>query len=144
MTAETPPEGFTPWEGRTGFAVHIGPYFRKATEPGRSALAFFGQEHHGNSFGVIHGGMLSSFMDSVLAGAVARETGISIVTIHLAVDFLAMARKGRWVVGEGRVTRQTRDLAFVEGRAFIGAQDVVHATGIFKVMEPRGRPHPGA
>lgn len=137
MTAQAPPEGYSAWEGRGGFSSHIGPYWRRDAEPGFSHLAFFGEPHHANSLGLVHGGMLSSFMDTVLANAAIGQARAPVVTVHLSVDYLAMARSGRWVIGEGRVTRLTKDLAFAEGQALVGGQEVVRATGIFKVMAPR-------
>ena len=56
------------------------------------------------------------------------------MTIHLSVDFLHMARMGEWVLGEARCTRITRDVAFAEGRAYVGGHDVVRASGLFKLM----------
>jgi uncharacterized protein (TIGR00369 family) len=137
VSADTPPEGFKLWEGRGGFSTHIGPYWRTDVEPGRASLAFFGEPRHANTLGLVHGGMLSSFMDTVLANAVISQADKPVVTVHLAIDYLSMARAGRWVMGEGRVTRLAKDLAFAEGRGFIGGQDVVRATGIFKIMSPR-------
>jgi acyl-coenzyme A thioesterase PaaI-like protein len=84
--------------------------------------------------GLVHGGMLSAFMDGVLAGAVWRGAQRRAVTIHLSIDFLHMARVGEWVMGEARLTRATRDVAFAEGRAYVGGHDVVRCSGIFKLM----------
>jgi acyl-coenzyme A thioesterase PaaI-like protein len=78
--------------------------------------------------------MLTSFMDGLLAAAVWRASRRSSVTIHLSVDFLHMARVGEWVFGESRVTRLTREVAFVEGRAYAGSGDLVRASGVFKLM----------
>ena len=79
---------------------------------------------------MVHGGMLSAFMDGVLAGAVWRGTEKRAVTIHLSIDFLHMARMGEWVMGEARLTRATRDVAFAEGRAYVGGHDVVRCPGL--------------
>lgn len=99
--------------------------------------AFFALKRHCNGIGLVHGGMLSAFMDGVLAGAVWRATQRTSVTIHLSIDFLHMARAGDWVMGEARVTRATREVAFVEGRAYVGGHDVVRVSGIFKLMAKR-------
>jgi acyl-coenzyme A thioesterase PaaI-like protein len=79
--------------------------------------------------------MLATFIDGLLGhavGAAAKRPG---VTIHLSLDYLAMARAGEWVEGEARVTRLTKDVAFAEARAFVGARDVIRASAIFKLME---------
>jgi uncharacterized protein (TIGR00369 family) len=99
--------------------------------------AFFALPRHANGIGLVHGGMLSAFMDGVLAGAVWRGAQHRAVTIHLSIDFLHMARIGEWVMGEAQMTRATRDIAFAEGRAYVGGHVVVRCSGIFKLMGSR-------
>lgn len=124
--------------GRGAFSTHNGPYFhRSVAEGGKAEQAFFALKRHANGIGLVHGGMLSAFMDGVLAAAVFRATQRTGVTIHLSIDFLHMARAGEWVMGEAEVTRATREVAFVEGRAYVGGHDVVRASGIFKLMAKR-------
>lgn len=129
-----PPEGFVRSEGRGLFSTLNGPYFHRPGDGETAEQAFFALPRHANGIGLVHGGMLSAFMDGLLAGAVWRGTQKTGVTIHLSIDFLHMARVGEWVQGEARMTRATRDVAFAEGRAFVGGHDVVRASGIFKLM----------
>ena len=49
-----------------------------------------------------------------------------------------MARVGEWVMGEARMIRATKEVAFAEGRAYVGGRDVVRASGIFKLMNREG------
>ena len=133
-----PPEGYVPAEGRGGFSTLNGPYFYKLSDGPTSHQAFFALPRHANGIGLVHGGMLSAFLDGVLAGAVWRGTEKTAVTIHLSIDFLHMARAGEWVMGEARMTRATREVAFAEGRAYVGGRDVVRASGIFKLMNREG------
>jgi uncharacterized protein (TIGR00369 family) len=133
-----PPEGYVPAEGRGGFSTLNGPYFYKLSDGATSHQAFFALPRHANGIGLVHGGMLSAFLDGVLAGAVWRGTEKTAVTIHLSIDFLHMARVGEWVMGEGRMTRATKEVAFAEGRAYVGGRDVVRVSGIFKLMNREG------
>lgn len=133
-TIPAPPEGFLRSDGRGPFTTHNGPLFHRLSDDDYTHQAFFALPRHANGLGLVHGGMLTAFMDGLLAGAsykAARKTG---VTIHLSVDFLHMARVGEWVIGEARATRTTKDIAFVEGRAYVGQRDVVRASGVFKLM----------
>ncbi len=133
-----PPAGFVRSEGRGNFSSHNGPYFHKA-EPGElTEHAFFALPRHANGLGLVHGGMLSSFLDGLMGAAVFRAARRPGVTIHLSVDFLHMARVGEWVMGEARVTRATKDVAFVEARAHVAGRDVVRGSGVFKLMHRRG------
>ncbi|HEY2708564.1 MAG TPA: PaaI family thioesterase [Caulobacteraceae bacterium] len=131
----SPPEGFVRSGGRGAFSSHNGPYFHNA----EGQQAFFALKRHCNSIGLVHGGMLSAFLDGVLAGAAARGSGQTPVTIHLSVDFLDMGRAGDWVYGEASLTRAASDLAFVEGRAFVAGRTLARATGVFKLMRRRDR-----
>ncbi len=133
--APAPPEGFVRQAGRGSFSTHNGPYFHHPD--GRQA--FFALKRHCNSVGLIHGGMLSAFLDGVLAGAAGRATQSTPVTIHLSIDFLDMGRAGDWVMGEAKLTRAAGDIAFVEGRAFVGARGLARATGLFKMMRRHAR-----
>lgn len=129
-----PPEGYVPSEGRGGFSTLNGPYFHRPGDGQMAEQAFFALRRHANGLGLVHGGMLSAFMDGVLAGAVWRGVGKTAVTIHLSIDFLQMARVGEWVMGEARLTRATKEVAFAEGRAYVGGHDVVRCSGVFKLM----------
>jgi uncharacterized protein (TIGR00369 family) len=129
-----PPAGFVLSEGRGAFSTHNGPYFHRPNDDGRVEQAFYALARHTNGVGIVHGGMLSAFMDGVLAGAVWRGARKRAVTIHLSIDFLHMARAGEWIIGEAKLTRATRDVAFAEGRAYVGGRDVVRASGVFKLM----------
>ncbi len=135
-TTPGPPEGYVRQAGRGAFTRHNGPYFHRPSPEG-ALQAFFALDRHCNGLGLIHGGMMSAFLDGLLAAAAARATGATPVTIHLSVDFLGMGRAGEWVMGEARVTRATRDLVFVEGRCHVGERDLARASGVFKLMRRR-------
>jgi uncharacterized protein (TIGR00369 family) len=134
-----PPHGFVRSQGRGQFSTHNGPYFHKPySGEGPVEQAFYALPRHANGIGLVHGGMLSAFMDGLLAAAAGRATGRVSVTIHLSIDFLHMARQGDWIMGEARLTRATKDVAFCEGRAHVRGVDVVRASGIFKMMTRHG------
>ena len=131
-----PPDGFTPSADRGAFTSHIGPYFHRQVETG-AEQAFYALKRHCNGLGLIHGGMLSAFLDGLLASAAGRAARATPITIHLSIDFLDMGRAGDWVLGEARVSRGTPDVAFAEGRAHILGRDLARATGVFKLMHRR-------
>ncbi|MEO8812337.1 MAG: PaaI family thioesterase [Caulobacteraceae bacterium] len=134
--ASAPPEGFVLSGGRGAFTTHNGPFWHRPGAPG-AEQAFHAEARHCNGLGLIHGGMLSAFLDGLLAGAAARETGATPVTVHLSVDFLDMGRAGDWVIGAARVTRVTREIVFAEGGAAVAGRDLARATGVFKLMRRR-------
>ena len=131
-----PPVGFVASTSRGPFTTHNGPYFHRVSESG-TEQAFFALARHCNGFGIVHGGMLSAFLDGLLAGAAARAGGGTPVTMQLSVNFLDMGRAGEWVLGDAHATKVARDVAFVEGRARVGSRDIARASGVFKLMRPR-------
>lgn len=135
-----PPEGFVRLEGRGEFSQHNGPYFHRVTpeRPGEIEHALYILPRHTNGLGLLHGGMLSAVLDGALGAAVARSAGRPGVTVHLSVDFLRMARRGKWLIARGRMTHVTAELAFAEGEAFVGKHLVGRANGVFKLMGRKG------
>ena len=138
MTDEVPapPEGFVSFAGRGEFQLHNGPWFHRASpaDPLLVEHALYVLPRHTNGLGVLHGGMLSAFMDGLLGGAASRGAGRPGMTVHLSVDFLRMVRGGAWLMGEARMTHATQDLAFAEGRALVRGRVVGRASGVFKLM----------
>jgi uncharacterized protein (TIGR00369 family) len=136
--AKAPPVGFAEMQRKGEYWRMSGPYFGRARDGGADQ-AFFADARHCNAQGFVHGGMLSAFLDGLLSQAVRLAThDPTVVTLHLSVDFLAMARKDEWVIGESLVTRQTRDVVFVEGRLHSGGRDVVRGSGLFKPTRAAG------
>jgi len=133
-----PPEGFVASGSRGPFSSHNGPYFHRAQPGELTEQAFYALPAHANGLGLVHGGMLTAFLDGLMGAAVYRSARQTAVTIHLSVDFLHMARVGEWVMGEARVTRATRDVAFVEARAHANGVDAVRGSGVFKLMRRHG------
>lgn len=137
-TAPEPPEGFVQ-SARGPFTTHNGPFFHRIKEDGSFEHAFYVLKRHCNGMGIVHGGMLTTFFDGLLARAAFTATGTVSVTMHLSVDFLSMARAGDWVFGDARVTRKTRDVVFVEGRVRVGERDIVRGSGVFKTRSTADR-----
>ena len=134
------PEGFVVMAGRGEFSTRNGPYYvREAAEEGVQQ-AFYASSHHCNGFGIVHGGMLAAFLDGLLAHSVGKGADRPSVTIQLSINYLSIARKGEWVIGEARLTRATREVAFAEARLHAGGRDVVRTTGVFKLMNQRPDP----
>jgi uncharacterized protein (TIGR00369 family) len=129
-----PPAGFVLATGRGPFSQHNGPFYVRSVPDG-AEHGFFALERHCNGLGVVHGGMLASFLDGLLGHAVSAAARSTAVTIHLSLDYLSMARAGEWVEGRARITRQTREVVFAEATALVGARSVVRASAIFKIMD---------
>ena len=114
-----PPAPFKQSTRRGPFTTHNGPWFHWA----EGALFRQGVRllpRHCNSRGIVHGGFLCSFADGLAATAVYRGTSKSSVTMKLNTEFLRSAESGDWLQGTAQVVRETRTMAFVEARAWVG------------------------
>jgi uncharacterized protein (TIGR00369 family) len=132
-----PPPGYEAHRSHGAFSQHNGPYYFKR-DGDDFRLGFRVLARHCNSYGVVHGGMVMTFADRLLASAVAMKAPHRMLTVRMTTDFIGMARAGEWVEGTGRVTRAGRSLVFVEGSATVlGGRPVFTASGVFKVFERR-------
>lgn len=103
------------------------------------AFGFQAREDHANARGVVHGGILATFMDHTLGLIVRRAIGggLNLATIQLDLHYLAAAMPGQFLIGEGEITRQTRSVVFIRGTLRHGDTPVIAATGIWKLLTPR-------
>jgi uncharacterized protein (TIGR00369 family) len=131
-----PPEGFVPSQ-RGPYTTHNGPMFHKIRTDGTYEHAFYVLPRHCNAMGIVHGGMLTTFLDGLLARAVFEAVKTQSVTLHLSVDFLSAARRGQWVFGEAAVTRAAKEITFAEARIHADGRDVLRGSGIFRQQTPR-------
>ena len=130
-----PPAGYKVASDRGAFSAHNGPYYYEIERGDGARQAFLADGRHINGYGIVHGGMLSAFLDGTMSQAVRRATGKSGVTVQLSLSYLSAARPGDWVFAEAKVVRAAKDIAFLEGRVTVADRDVVRATAVFKLTD---------
>ena len=115
-----------------GFPALVGPFWQKTVE-GRRLHGLLVEEKHSNIHGIVHGGMISTFLDQTLGHTVweASDRGPN-VTIQLNVHFISGAKQGDFLIAEGEVMRVTRSVVFVRGRLTAGDKLIAHADGVWK------------
>ncbi len=121
-----PPDGFTPVTSSGGFSTYNGPYFEKRLE-GRVLRGFRALPRHANGLGIVHGGMLSAFLDSTMGVAVYRFTRRRSVTLRLVADFLTPGRLGEWLEAEAELVGADDSVAHI--RALIRSPRHLIVTG---------------
>ena len=133
------PEGFTPHFRKSPVTDPWEPlYSRKG--PAQVALGFRAAEAHCNSRGFVHGGVIAALADNALGlslGEAMRSEGAEptrLVTVSLALDYLATARIGQWIIVAPRVLKTGKSLGFAD--ALITADDapVARANASFRVQ----------
>ncbi len=129
------PDGFRAMKSADGFIGHNGPYYWRKGEDGRTEFGFASDQRHVNPNGVLHGGAVLGFLDTILGDAVFREVRRPCATIAFDSRFLAAAKPGAWITGRVTIRRITRTLAFVDGEALAGETVLVTASGVFRVFD---------
>lgn len=134
MTAFTPPDGYRKMIGPGTFPEHIGPFYFKR-DGDNFSYAFKALPHHANANGVVHGGMLVTFLDEILGLKVWRAIGKKgCATISLNSNFVAAVKPGDWVESKTRIVRRGISVVFMRGELFVGDKTVLTADGVWKVI----------
>jgi len=94
--------------------------------------------------GVLHGGVITTLMDTVcgVAGMCALTDPSPFATLDLRIDYLRPATPGRDLLARADCYRVTRSILFVRGTAYHEAPDdpVANATATFMLTRPEARP----
>ena len=134
-----PPAGFEPVPGSSAFSDLVGPFYQRIVD-GRLHRGFRVEARHTNRLGVVHGGMLLTFADTLLGATLGHALGgAPAVTVKLSTDLITAVRRGAWIEGSGEVSRAGRSLVFVRGRAWSGRRTVLSAEGVFQLLGARRR-----
>lgn len=112
---------------------------------GRFAMTLLPEEFHYNPMGCVHGGILSTLLDSVMSAAVhtALPAGSGYLTVSINITFLKPVYEHTGeVMAEGTLVSLRRQIATAEGRIVDMKGDVcATGTAICMVFE---RPQPKA
>ncbi len=99
------------------------------------------EPQHLNPNGVVHGGALMTFADTVMGAAVYYLAKRPCATISMNSDFLAAAPSDRWIDAAVTVTRQTNSLTFARCELAAGGTVLLTAAGIWKLFQPKTPGH---
>src|ERR1700754_2413776 len=137
MTVTDIPAGFEPhfrsspvtdawaplYAKRLDRAVHIGLRLAKA---------------HTNGRGLIHGGLIAALSDNAMgyscAQAMGWDTGKSLVTVNLSVDFIGSASIGQWLSIEPEVIKTGSTICFAQSLIKADGVVIARANGTFRVV----------
>ena len=99
---------------------------------------------HSNSFGLLHGGFLMSFIDMAMFTIIAPRfgSGEGAVTLSCATDFLTGGIPGQPIEARGEVLKETGKLFFVRGLVTQRGDNVASFTGTMRKVSRR-LPEPG-
>jgi uncharacterized protein (TIGR00369 family) len=115
--------------GVAPFTAFIGAEMEELRE-GYARLALVLEERHTNPNGVMHGGVITTLMDSALGVSLSALRGQDArrnphATVEMNASFLAGARPGDRIVVEGQVLRLGKTVAFGEAEARRGDGELI-------------------
>lgn len=134
-----PPPGFVAVPARGGFTERNGPWFEKVDADGTVLRGLRILPRHLNALGIVHGGLLTAFLDAAMGGAAWRASGRRCVTLTLNVDFLSHGRPGDWIEAEATCTGFDSQVAHVNGRLYGRRHSIMTGQGLFALLR-HGRP----
>lgn len=136
------PEGFKLYETRDGlFSNRTGPYFIKGRFPD-AVMGVRILEHHCNLNRVAHGGLLMSFMDTVIGRAAAASAQHLCATASLTSHFLRAVPIGSWVEGRAKVLKTGKRAVFLRGDLTCDGELAFTAEGLWQRINVPGREYP--
>ena len=127
------PAGFKRIAQTSGFAEANGPWFEKI-EGSRLLRGFLPGPQHANSHGIVHGGMLATFLDSAMGSTVFHVLQRRCVTVRLSLDYLMPGRIGDWLQAEAEVVGHDETMAQVRGRLYGPRHDTLTGLGSFALL----------
>lgn len=100
-------------------------------------LGMIVETRHTNRIRLVHGAVLAALADVHLLRMIAltRTPRLTLVTTHLALDFLSSAAQGAWLEASGRIDRIGRTLCHSSGLIHADGKAVVRATGVFQILK---------
>ncbi len=116
------------------FVEIIGPLWRRRDND-RALCGLVVTGKHGNRGCLVHGGVLTTLLDTALGLASSdAQGGHQQATIGLNVQFLAPVRVGDFITVECEVVKATRTLMFMQGTLRAGENICATTQGTWKIL----------
>ena len=141
MTNTDIPDGFERQSRPSPLTDPWEPIYSKQT-PDAIILGLRLAKPHTNGRGFAHGGLIAALADKAMGhscGQKMRGGAYSLVTVSMAIDFIASGQIGQWLVVETEVIKTGSTLCFAQ--SLIKADDAViaRANATFRVV-PKKEP----
>jgi uncharacterized protein (TIGR00369 family) len=95
-------------------------------------------DEHSNLHGIAHGGLLATLADCALGSFVARQSGRSVVTVQMSLDYMNAVRAGDWLEAHVQIDKQGRRLIYGSVRLTAGDRVMLKASAVFAVIAASG------
>lgn len=124
-------------EPADGFIAHVGGLWRRADESGEH-YGFITRDIHANRNGVVHGGMIMTFVDRAFGMHCRLASGAEkAATVTLSHQFVTPLKIGKFVTLTPRIAKLTTRMAFVEGTVMCEGEPILQAQGVWRLASSR-------
>jgi uncharacterized protein (TIGR00369 family) len=130
------PNDFQPHFRKSPLTEPWEPLFSRATKT-QIIIGLLASEHHCNSRGFVHGGMLTALADNAMGLSCAQqhEQIIGLVTSTINVSFLAGCSKGQWIEFVTTDTKIGKRLDAAQGHILADGSICAHISATFSVVK---------
>lgn len=136
--AGVPPlPGYRIYDPDDPFETRAGPFFWAQLEDGSHNFALKAAEHHCNSHGIVHGGLMMTMIDLALVATAKAVPEDRFVTVSLNSEFISSGQKGELIEARGELLRRGRSLAFARGQVLCGERILLSASAVLKPIGTR-------
>ena len=92
------PEQFEIMPSRGNFVDLNGPFYKDVSnKTAKSTYGFMPNKDHCNIFNFLHGGMISTFLDSAMAQTVCDKHNYGLLTTEMSVKYIHLVPNNRWI-----------------------------------------------
>ncbi|MEL7480269.1 MAG: PaaI family thioesterase [Pseudomonadota bacterium] len=131
------PAGFRLAPARGAFTDVNGPFYR-TDDPDHPRFGFVAEQRHCNGLGLVHGGMIATFLDSAMAQSLFDRHARALVTVELAVRYERPGLKGRWLEADIRFPQAPlTETVTAEATLRLGRHICAEAIGTYKLLNRR-------
>jgi uncharacterized protein (TIGR00369 family) len=139
MTVDPGAAGWKHWE-TVGFTGLAGPFWAKP-EGEAWAYGILVEERHLNRGGIVHGGLLATFVDIAMGRTCyERIKPNSCATAQLNLHYVAPARTGDFIEARAEIVEVTRSLVFARALCVAAKKPIVSADGVWKILREGRNP----
>lgn len=123
-----------------GFMELIGPLLRSTRIDDKNTYGLQTNDRHKNHIGLVHGGVLTSLLDQVVAIVAWNAADRApTVTIQMDTQFLGAAKSGDFLETRATVRHATRSLMFVDAEIVCATGPIASASAIMKISRQSGQ-----
>ncbi|CAM3711905.1 PaaI family thioesterase [Cytobacillus oceanisediminis] len=116
------------------FWKHMGITFDRF-EPGDVIIKMPVKKELGNSNGVMHGGALTSILDSIIGATIRSTREVRVATISLTTQFIAPVKEGT-LYARATLINDGKRIQYVESKAFNERDETIGtALGTFAILK---------